>query len=342
MTFKNKTAQKCFVLLLMPLLAMLALTGCEPGSDEDVPATVTTTSLDVGVETTVVVEATPGGAEEVGIDETVPAQDPLLPVTGTPTTAAGEEPAAEETQTPPATVETPAAFPEAVAGEMRTVIRFTDLVDKAAATGTGETAGQVVGILVDNQSTQPIILLDIRALMGSESQVVAVEANLFEATSEGEESLLFYLGATDYLQSLPPLDVTQWPEDSVVLSSADVDVAAESDWLLWIDNEATLAGLAVVNAQGEELGELQDLIIDLSNGQVLYGIVNVGGFLGIGENSVAIPWQQVQLDEAEERLVVDVETETLENAPTLDLEGWEAPTDPDWDADIRQFWQQTN
>jgi sporulation protein YlmC with PRC-barrel domain len=51
----------------------------------------------------------------------------------------------------------------------------------------------------------------------------------------------------------------------------------------------TMIGDAVRNPQGEELGELEELMIDLDAGRIAYAVLSFGGFLGIGDKLFAIP-----------------------------------------------------
>jgi len=53
-------------------------------------------------------------------------------------------------------------------------------------------------------------------------------------------------------------------------------------------------GASVRNAQNETIGSVSDLVID-HEGKVKAAIVSVGGFLGIGDKHVAIPWPDVKL-----------------------------------------------
>ena len=336
MTVKNKIRQKWFVLLLVALLTTLALGGCEPGVDEEeVPVTVTTTGLDVGVETTVVVEATPGEAEEVGVDTTVPAQDPLLPVTPEGTVTAEGEAVAEETPTTP--VATEPAFEEAMEDESEVILRLSSLLGHPVTTALDEDVGEIRGALVDTQGTLPYILLGGGEYLTENEATVAVEANLFDATlTEGDEAdTIFYLGSIPYLQSLTPLDQALQQEDTLAVNSEDVGVAAETDNLLWIGESGMLSNLNLLSPQGEDPGEVQDLIINLSQGQVLYAVIDTG------ESTIAIPWERLQYDETAAHFTVNADETTLANAPTLNLDEWQQPVAPDWDADIRQFWQET-
>ncbi|MEX1198530.1 MAG: PRC-barrel domain-containing protein [Pseudohongiellaceae bacterium] len=77
-----------------------------------------------------------------------------------------------------------------------------------------------------------------------------------------------------------------------------------------------LIGAEVSTNGDEDVGPVDDLIID-ENGQIVAIIVGVGGFLGMGEKSVAIGWDDVTLsnhsDEIELR--IDVTREGLRSAP---------------------------
>ena len=55
-----------------------------------------------------------------------------------------------------------------------------------------------------------------------------------------------------------------------------------------------LIGKDVRGGNNEDIGEVGDILID-RNGQVRAVVLDIGGFLGIGETHVAIPMQQVQL-----------------------------------------------
>jgi sporulation protein YlmC with PRC-barrel domain len=55
-----------------------------------------------------------------------------------------------------------------------------------------------------------------------------------------------------------------------------------------------LVGAAVVNEANEKIGTVDDLIVTRSD-KVVYAIVSVGGFLGVGDKLVAVPFDGFQL-----------------------------------------------
>lgn len=69
---------------------------------------------------------------------------------------------------------------------------------------------------------------------------------------------------------------------------------------------------------GEEIGDVTDLLVD-NNGQVTHVVVNVGGFLGMGTHTVALPLDQVEVqwnqDRDDARVYVSMTKEELKALP---------------------------
>ena len=76
-------------------------------------------------------------------------------------------------------------------------------------------------------------------------------------------------------------------------------------------------GTAVYNAAGENLGEIDDLMIDKLSGKVAYAIMSFGGgFLGImGNQYHPLPWSVLKYDTGRGGYVVNLDKQQLEGAP---------------------------
>src|ERR1700674_727153 len=85
---------------------------------------------------------------------------------------------------------------------------------------------------------------------------------------------------------------------------------------------STLKGDKVVNHQGEDLGKLEELMIALDRGRIAYAVLSFGGFLGMGYNVFAIPWQAVGVDTAGKRVVLKADKELLKKATGFDKSNW--------------------
>lgn len=92
----------------------------------------------------------------------------------------------------------------------------------------------------------------------------------------------------------------------------------------------TLTGDRVRNSAGEDLGKIEEIMIDVQTGRVAYAVLSFGGFLGIGDKLFAVPWQAMTLNEADHEFVLNVDKAALENAPGFDKDNWPDMADPDW------------
>jgi len=92
----------------------------------------------------------------------------------------------------------------------------------------------------------------------------------------------------------------------------------------------SLKGDKVVDAAGEKLGTLEDLMIDLNRGSIAYAVLSVGGLFGMGDKLFAIPWSAFRVDTEEKCLVLNVNKELLKTAPGFDKDNWPDFADQAW------------
>ncbi len=97
---------------------------------------------------------------------------------------------------------------------------------------------------------------------------------------------------------------------------------------------SSLTGDRVRNSAGEDLGKVEEIMVDVPTGRIAYAVLSFGGFLGMGNKLFAIPWQALTLDEAEHEFVLNVDKQTLENAPGFDKDNWPDMADPTWGGQI--------
>src|SRR3569833_1509195 len=137
---------------------------------------------------------------------------------------------------------------------------------------------------------------------------------------------IFLLHVAVWCGGQPYLDI---PGPGPVLMSAD-----------------SLTGDSVVSTTGEDLGEIEAIMLDVPRGRVAYAVLSFGGFLGMGDKLFAIPWDALTLDAERECFILDVEKDRLKNAPGFDKDHWPAMADMQWASDIhsyyvsRPYWEQ--
>ena len=79
-----------------------------------------------------------------------------------------------------------------------------------------------------------------------------------------------------------------------------------------------LTGATVYGPDNQSVGEVGDLVVD-ADGKITNAIVDVGGFLGIGEHSVEVAFNEMQImqntDGSEVRVNISATKEQLEGRP---------------------------
>jgi hypothetical protein len=100
----------------------------------------------------------------------------------------------------------------------------------------------------------------------------------------------------------------------------------------------TIIGGEVRNLRGEDLGKIEELMINLQDGSIAYAVVSFGGFLGIWDKLFVVPWKALSLRPAEKAFFLDIPKEKLENAPGFDKDEWPNMADKDWVERIDKFY----
>lgn len=91
-----------------------------------------------------------------------------------------------------------------------------------------------------------------------------------------------------------------------------VDGQKSDEWLAY-----KLVGTKVLNAQAEEIGDVKDVVVN-ARGQVSVVVIGVGGFLGMPEKLVGVPFSNVQVGDVVQStrvVVLDASKDQLKAAP---------------------------
>jgi sporulation protein YlmC with PRC-barrel domain len=103
----------------------------------------------------------------------------------------------------------------------------------------------------------------------------------------------------------------------------------------------TLIHDKVVNLDGEHVGRIEELMIDVTTGRVAYAVLSFGGFLGLGSKLFALPWSALTVDEANKRFVVNVSRAALEKMPGFDKDHWPDLNDLEHAMGVYRHWGAT-
>lgn len=88
-----------------------------------------------------------------------------------------------------------------------------------------------------------------------------------------------------------------------------------------------IIGSSLRNTQDEYLGEISDVVFDPDSHEITHALVEKGGFLGLGQEVVAVPMTALRVTDDLETFVVDMTKERFAEAPRLEDD---ILSQPDW------------
>lgn len=228
--------------------------------------------------------------------------------------------------------------------------------DTTEAQADWEEIGEVSDVLMSREGEVRAILVDVGAFLGTGDKTVAIQMEQVQMQTEGEMSEDYFVVFTadrQQLEAVPEFSMVS--QDSADLGQTTIDGQTTTDTQIAGDGQTTtegtdmdesqtmattvnpafdregyetvdamqisteeLTGVAVYDPNDEWLGEVSELILG-TDGQVTQAVIDVGGFLGIGEKPVAMDFQEMILkrrtDGSDLRVYVDATEDELNEMP---------------------------
>ena len=101
---------------------------------------------------------------------------------------------------------------------------------------------------------------------------------------------------------------------------------------------STLDGNNVLSSEGDDVGKIKEIMLDVTSGRVAYAVLSSGGFLGIGDKLLAVPWSALTLDTDNKCFRISATTEQVRNAPGFDKDAWPSMADRSWADSIHRYY----
>ena len=74
-------------------------------------------------------------------------------------------------------------------------------------------------------------------------------------------------------------------------------VQASNESMQQVTRASKIIGTPVKNSNGDNLGDIKELVLDPRSGKVVYAVVSFGGVLGMGYKLFIIPWKALNRGE---------------------------------------------
>lgn len=94
----------------------------------------------------------------------------------------------------------------------------------------------------------------------------------------------------------------------------------------------------VFNPDGQQLGKVEDVILDITNQRISFGILSFGGIFGLGEERFAIPWGLLDYSEKEGNFKLNIQKEKLQSAVGFEPNKYPYPAFGPWAGSLYGYW----
>lgn len=228
------------------------------------------------------------------------------------------------------------------------IVRGSDLIGAELMTMADEAIAQVEEILFDANGDIQYAILSVDE-MTDEFPYYAVAwdtlaLSLNQDEDEATPDTFMYEGDVLDVEGALGLDDAMLETDDLFYQTAE-DAMTDTTMLDGLYQLSAFADFSLfdydlVNPDtDDDLGEIEDILVNVNENRISYAVADVGGFLGIAETAVAIPWERVSFDETEEHFTINANEEDLANAPSIDMsdiENWQIDTE--WEQELDTYW----
>ena len=140
---------------------------------------------------------------------------------------------------------------------------------------------------------------------------------------------------SDTMTDTEGMDDTTSMDSSDTMAMMGVSGVASNQYV----RASTLLDYDFENLNDEVSGDLEDLLIDLNTGRVLFASIEYGGVLDLGDKDLAVPLNAFIIG-SEGELVLNIDETALESYPETG-DDWPNLDDPMWDDDVNTYWTET-
>ncbi len=240
------------------------------------------------------------------------------------------------------------------------VLKSGDIIGLPVRNKAGEDLGNINDLVVDMKSGEVrYAALSFGGFAGFNNKLFAVPFNaltfMFGEPNKANSRHFVFDVTKEQLDRAPGFDTTIWPN------------VADSKWGETIDkhyniqrkHDATpdganvkyetvfraskIKGMDVRNEQNENLGSVDELVMDITKGHVKYVALTYGSWFTGDHKLFAMPLSALTLNHANDKtfFTARVSQESLKNAPGFNQNQWPNTADPNWAKSIDTYYQRT-
>lgn len=222
------------------------------------------------------------------------------------------------------------------------------VIGRDIETAAGDDLAEVNEVLFDQEGNIQYVVLDINeseadfpyyafewdgfAISPADSQA-NLDSLLYEADSLGLEDALGLEEAT--------LDGDDLFFEAAASAGANTELLNDLLRLSAFSNFELFDYDLIAAGANEDIGEVEELLVNMGAGTVTYAVADIGGWLGIDETMTTIPWNAIDFNTQEDNFVINASEQELRESPVLEPEGLDQldDIDPQWFEELEAYWE---
>ena len=229
-----------------------------------------------------------------------------------------------------------------------TVERGDKLIGKAVYSSDNQKVGKIDNLIVDLESGR--ILYAVVSTGTIAGKDFAVPPGVFTAIQGDNVHMNIdkskLEGAPEFTKDVDKPD--QWGQASFVDKTYQyfgqnawwqgASAAANAGEFHNVHKVKDVIGMKVKNVNNEDLGKVDNVMLDLPAGRVVYVILNPDSSLNLGKNFYALPPNALTLSSDSKNLVSDLNRDKLAAAPHFNKDQWPNLSNPAFASKVYQYY----
>ncbi len=251
-----------------------------------------------------------------------------------------------------------APAPKTTTVEVRTskFVRVNDFIAKSIDTPRGENLGKIDDLVFHPKGDLAFVVIAPSGTLGAGQKLIPLPWSAIQETPEGR--LTFDI-KPDTFAGAPGFDKDNWRDLTEVewwqdvdkrygrqkTTSSAVEAGASLAPAKQLFRASDLKTRPIEDPDGAKIASMHELVIDPRADRIAYAVLTVGGALGAGEKTIAVPWESVKIMPSKDNpkmvsLTLSATEEQLANAPEflVTSDGWETASQPDYLARVYEHY----
>jgi len=214
------------------------------------------------------------------------------------------------------------------------VERANKLIGKTVYSSDNQKVGKIENVVLDLESGRVLYAVVSTGTFGIGGHDYAVAPGVFTDVRSDSAHMNIdkqkFTSAPEFTKAMDKPD--QWGQASFVNQVYQYfgqtawwqggNVAADTGTFHNVHKAKDLMGMKIKNTSNEDLGKVENVMVDLTAGRVVFVILNPDSSLNLGDNYLALPPNALTLSSDHNNLVSDLNRDKLAGAPHFSKDQW--------------------